>query len=149
MCPAFCIISFLHQNQDCKRRNTCSVVSFFTLPIPGHREAFLVFFFSLLEGSLPQFFFSLALSHEKCGAIFQESYSLVAFQYGQRNLAISNYSSEVVSFPECQHSLAPVEGIKILSPIMTTECFLQTVILHRGLWGRGKHNETKTKVKQN
>lgn len=96
----------------------------------------------------PQLFMR-ALSHEKCGAIFQESYSLVAFQYGQRNLAISNYSSEVVSFPECQHSLAPVEGIKILSPIMTTECFLQTVILHRGPWGRGKHNETKTKVKQN
>lgn len=137
MCPAFCIISFLHQNQDCKRRNTCSMVSLFTLPIPGHREAFLVFFFSLLEGSLPTVFFPQffmrALPHEKCGAVFQESYSLVAFQYGQRNLAISNYSSEVVSFSECQHSLAPVEGIKNLSPIVTMECFLQTVILHRRL----------------
>lgn len=137
MCPAFYIISFLHQNQDCKRRNTSSMVSLFTLPIPGHREAFLVFFFSLLEGSLPTVFFPQffmrALPHEKCGAVFQESYSLVAFQYGQRNLAISNYSSEVVSFSECQHSLAPVEGIKILSPIVTMECFLQTVILHRRL----------------
>lgn len=77
----------------------------------------------------------------------QEFYSLVAFQYGQRNLAISNYSSEVVSFSECQHSLAPVEGIKILSPIVTMECFLQTVILHRRLWGGKNHNETKTKAK--
>lgn len=149
MCPAFCIISFLHQNQDCKRRNTCSVVSFFYTSYPRTQGSFPSLFLQPSWGFSPTVFFSLALSHEKCGAIFQESYSLVAFQYGQRNLAISNYSSEVVSFPECQHSLAPVEGIKILSPIMTTECFLQTIILHRGLWGRGKHNETKTKVKQN
>lgn len=125
---------------------------FWTLPIPGHREAFLVFFFSLLEGSLPQFFFfpqlfMRALPHEKCVAIFQESYSLMAFQHGQRNLAISDYSSEVVSFPECQHSLAMVESTKIFSPKVTTQCFLQTVILHRRLWG-GK-NTIKPEAKPN
>lgn len=87
------------------------------------------------------------LPHEKCVAIFQESYSLMAFQHGQRNLAISDYSSEVVSFPECQHSLAMVESIKIFSPKVTTQCFLQTVILHRRLWG-GK-NTIKPEAKPN
>ena len=132
---AYNVISFLHQYQEYKEEDTNALWFLLNMFYPRVQGSPSSLSFIVIEGSFPGFFeltsaFIRAHYCEKHVAIFQECYSQVAPQHLQRNLAISNYSSEDVSFPECQHSFATVEGIKIHSSMVAAADFLKIAILY-------------------